>query len=126
MYVTSANQIISWNAKNYLLAIAERQRRSTQQGLERGRDQRREKMKTMMLAAAATLTLGLGSAFANDGGYGGPTQFTEIPGVLAQAPAQNVPSVATAQNGQGVKVYVTHANQGTYLFAPHETGGGNG
>ena len=83
-------------------------------------------MKTMMLAAAAALTLGMGAAFANEGAIEANTQFTQIPGVLAQAPVQSVAPVATAQNGQVVKAYVTSANRGTYLFAPHENGGSNG
>ena len=64
-------------------------------------------MKTMMLAAAA-LTLSMGAALANEGGPVANSQFTEIPGVIAQAPVQT-PSVATAQNGQSVQVYGTHS-----------------
>ena len=42
-------------------------------------------MKTMLLAAAAALSLGIGSAYADsEGGQFRITQFTEIPGVLAQ------------------------------------------
>ncbi len=33
--------------------------------------------------------------------------FTELPGVIAQAPAQNAPAVATARNGQAIGTYVT-------------------
>ena len=83
-------------------------------------------MKTMMLAAAAVLTLGMGAAFAGeDGGLNADTQFTEIPGIVAQAPAQNAPAVATAQNGQSVQIYGTHSSYGTWLFAPHDGGGAN-
>ena len=59
-------------------------------------------MKTMMLAAAAVLSLGVGSAFANegDGGQVANTFFTELPGVIAQAPSQQVPS-AVARNQTG-------------------------
>ena len=80
-------------------------------------------MKTMILAAAAALSLGLGSAYANDGGYGGTTLFTSIPGVLAHAPVQNPPS-AVAQNGQ-MHVYATQSSGGTWLFQPAVNGGGN-
>ena len=80
-------------------------------------------MKTMIFAAAAALSLGLGSAYANDGGYGGATAFTSIPGVLAQAPAQNS-AAAIAQNGQ-VQVYATQSSGGTWLFQPATNGGGN-
>ena len=79
-------------------------------------------MKTMFLAAAAAVSLGVGSAYANEGGAVANTLFTELPGVIAQAPVQNAPSVATAQNGQ-VHVYSTQSSRGTWLFAPHE---GNG
>src|SRR5271157_3184707 len=74
-------------------------------------------MKTMILATAAVLALGVGSAFAGDGDIPtADTFFTELPGVIAQAPVQNAPAVATAQNGQAVRAYVSNANQGTWLF----------
>src|ERR1700693_2962137 len=51
---------------------------------------RRPSMKTMILAAAAMLSIGIGSAFAaSEGGSSADTLFTELPGVMAQAPAQN-------------------------------------
>ena len=54
----------------------------------------------MLLAAAAALSLGVGSAFAGEiEGIQPNTFFQQLPGVIAQAPVQN-PSVATAQNGQ--------------------------
>ena len=82
-------------------------------------------MKTMMLAAAAVLTLGMGAAFASEGGPVANTQFTEIPGVIAQSPVQNAPSVATAQSGQPMQVYATQSSHGTWLFAPQDGGGAN-
>lgn len=82
-------------------------------------------MKTMFLAAAAALSLGIGSAYAGEGeGTIGNTQFTSIPGVVAQAPAQVAPAVATAQNGQVVQAYVTQSGRGTWLFPPNENGNG--
>ena len=82
-------------------------------------------MKTMMLATAAVLGLGVGAAFADsEGGTVGITQFTELPGVVAQAPVQNAPAIATSQNGQAVHTYVTQSrSHGTWLFAPYQ---GNG
>ncbi len=81
-------------------------------------------MKTLFLAAAAALTLTAGVAYADEGdGTVANTRFTQLPGVLAQA--QNAPVVATAQNGQGVKVYVTQSSHGTWLFAPSDGGGAN-
>ncbi len=41
-----------------------------------------------------------------------------------EAPAQNAPAVATAQNGQAARAYVTQSSHGTWLFPPHQ--GGNG
>jgi hypothetical protein len=81
-------------------------------------------MKTMMFAAAA-LTLSMGAAFASEGGAKPNTLFTEIPGVIAQSPVQNAPSVATAQSGQPMQVYATQSSHGTWLFAPQDGGGAN-
>jgi hypothetical protein len=84
-------------------------------------------MKTMMLAAAAVLSLGVGSAFANegDGGTVANTFFTQLPGVVAQAPSQQVPS-AVARNQTGgapTAAFITNHNSGTWLFQPYQ---GNG
>jgi hypothetical protein len=84
-------------------------------------------MKTMFLAAAAALSLGIGSAYADgEGGQVANTFFTSLPGVVAQLPVQNAPAVATAQNGQAVRTYVTQSSHGTWLFPPHQGGGQNG
>jgi hypothetical protein len=81
-------------------------------------------MKTMIIAAAAALSLGVGSAYADsEGGQVANSQFTELPGVIAQAPVQNAPPVATAQNGQAIHTYVTQSSHGTWLFQPYQ---GNG
>jgi hypothetical protein len=89
-------------------------------------------MKTMILAAAAALSLGVGSAYAGDGeGPAANTLFTEIPGVVAQAQVPNAPAVATAQNrpavqnGQAVHTFVTQSGRGTWLFAPNGNQGSN-
>jgi hypothetical protein len=77
---------------------------------------RREAMKTMFLAAAAALSLGLGSAYAGEiEGIQPNTFFQQLPGVIAQAPVQ-APVIATAQNGQAVQAYVAQSNRGTWLF----------
>ena len=63
----------------------------------------RETMKIMLRAAIAALSFAnIGSAIASegDGGTAPHTFFTELPGVVAQAPMQNAPSIAAAQNGQ--------------------------
>jgi len=80
-------------------------------------------MKTMMLAAVA-LTLSMGAAFANEGGPQANTLFTEIPGVIAQSPMQNL-AIATAQHGQPMQVYATQSSHGAWLFPPQDGGGAN-
>jgi hypothetical protein len=95
---------------------------------------RRETMKTMLLAAAAVLSLGVGSAYADGGDTpAANTFFTELPGVVAQAQVPNAPAYAQngqaqtqqAQNGQGVHTYVTQSSHGTWLFAPNPNAGAN-
>ncbi len=83
-------------------------------------------MKIMLRAALAALSIAnIGSAYASDseGGQIANARFTEIPGFVAQAPAQNAPAVVTAQNGQRVQTYVAQSSHGTWLFPPHEGGG---
>jgi len=83
-------------------------------------------MKTMFLAAAAALSLGVGAAYAGDGeGPHANTLFNSLPGVVAQAPVQNAPAVATAQNVQSVHSYATQSSHGTWLFAPNGNQGAN-
>ena len=73
-------------------------------------------MKTMFLAAAAALSLGVGSAYAGEiEGIQPNTYFQQLPGVIAQAPVE-APAVATAQNGQAAHVYVSQSDRGTWLF----------
>jgi hypothetical protein len=83
-------------------------------------------MKIMLRAALAAASIAsIGSAYAGEGeGTAVNTQFTSIPGVVAQAPAQNAP-VATARNGQSMQVYGTRSSQGTWLFPPNGNAGAN-
>ena len=84
-------------------------------------------MKTMFLAAAAVLSLGVGSAYAGDGE--GPAGGYVYPGYIipgsVYAGAQT-PSVA-ARNGQAqTHAYVTRSqSQGMWLFPPNPNQGGN-
>jgi hypothetical protein len=90
-------------------------------------DEERETMRIMLRATMAALSLAsIGSASAGEGeGTHANTLFTEIPGVVAQAPVRNVPPAAS-QNGQAIHVYGIHSRgQGTWLFAPDQTGGGS-
>jgi hypothetical protein len=79
-------------------------------------------MKTMLLAAAAALSLGVGSAYAGESG----TQSGGYVYPGYQFPAQNAPSVpTTAPNGQVVHTFVTQSSHGTWLFAPNANQGAN-
>jgi hypothetical protein len=92
-------------------------------------------MKTMLIAAAAGLSLAASTAAYADSGDGPAANsfFTELPGVVAQADVPNASAYAQnrqvqpqqAQNGQGVHVYVSRSNQGTWLFAPNGNQGAN-
>jgi hypothetical protein len=87
----------------------------------------KEIMKIAIRAAIAALSIAsIGSAYAGDGeGTAANTQFTEIPGVIAQAPEQNAPVFANAQNGQALHAYVARSSHGTWLFPPDQNGGGD-
>ncbi len=79
-------------------------------------------MKTLFLAAAVVLSLGVGSAYADGGVPATSTMFTQLPGVLSSAP--HGPAAAPTQDGRGMQDYATHASPGTWLFAPNPNGGG--
>jgi hypothetical protein len=84
-------------------------------------------MKIMLRAAMAAASIAtIGSAYADEGeGVAANTLFTEIPGIVGQAPVQNAPAIATAQSWRAVPVYVTRSSQGTWLFAPNGNSGAN-
>jgi hypothetical protein len=76
-------------------------------------------------SAAASRSLGVGSAYAGEiEGITPDTFFKQLPGVIAQAPIQ-APVVATAQNGQAVRAYVTQSNRGTWLLQDQGHEGAN-
>lgn len=78
-------------------------------------------MKTMLLASAAALSLGVASAYA-DGGGQATTRFTIIQAQQQPAaPAQAVP----AQNAEVAHDYVTRSNKGTWLFPVNQNEGSN-
>ena len=83
-------------------------------------------MNIAIRAAIAILSIAsIGTAYADsEGGQNANTQFTSIPGFLAQAPAQNAPAVATAQNGQAARAYVTQSSHGTWLYQGSHGGDG--
>ena len=82
-------------------------------------------MKIMLRAAIAAFSIAsIGAAHADDGqGQLPNTLFTQLPGVIAQAPVQSAPIVATAQNGQAVHAYVASSSSGTWLFQPNQNQG---
>jgi hypothetical protein len=84
-------------------------------------------MKTMILATAAVLALGAGSAYADsEGGTVANSWFTNLPGVVAQAPVQQQVPSAVARNQAGgapTAAFVTSHSSGTWLFQPYQ---GNG
>ena len=84
-------------------------------------------MKITLRAAVAAIGLAsIPPAFAGDGdGPAANSFFTELPGVIAQAPVQNAPAVATAQSGRAAQVYVTQSRNGTWLFPPNGNQGSN-
>ena len=82
-------------------------------------------MKTMLLAAAAVLAIGAGSAFAGDG-QSATTLFTPLPGEQAVPALATSPAMAAiGPTGVVTQTYATtsHAS-GTWLFPPDQVGGG--
>jgi hypothetical protein len=77
----------------------------------------------MLLAAAAALSLGAGSAFAQSEGGPSDTVFFNRQ-VLAQAPAQQPTAVAGNQaSGAPTASFVTSHRSGTWLFPPADSNG---
>ena len=58
-------------------------------------------MRTMIIAAVAAMGLASGVAYAEGDGPAANSQSTEIPGVVAQAPTENVPSHADIRTSRG-------------------------
>jgi hypothetical protein len=82
-------------------------------------------MKSMILATAATLTLGLGLAHADGGGSNGAnpdtTLFTSLPGVFAKSATGRAPTATTTQgtaDGRPVPVYASQSMPGMWLYQP--------
>jgi len=72
-------------------------------------------MNIVVRAAMVAVSLGtIGPAHAGQGeGGAADTRVTEVPGVVAQAPAQSMPLLSTAQNGR-----VQRSNATTWIFPP--------
>jgi hypothetical protein len=89
-------------------------------------------MSTTLLAVITALGLGIGSAYAGDGG--GPAGGYAYPDYIAPGsvyagvptPARNIPGVATVQNGQATHIFGTHSqSEGVWLFPPTQNQGAN-
>lgn len=84
-------------------------------------------MKTMILATAAVLGIGIGAAYAGDGEDAGTipnTFFSELPGVIATAPGEPANNVAAQDRFEApVTAYGTQQNN-TALVMPHPSNGG--
>jgi hypothetical protein len=84
-------------------------------------------MKTMLLAAAAALSLGASSAYAAEsgnqaGGYVYPDYI--FPGSVYAGVRVPASPVTTSHDGRAVHAYATHSqSQGTWLFPPTMYGG---
>ena len=73
-------------------------------------------MRFVLRAAIVALSIGsIPPAIAAQGGPNPNTFSTELPGVIAQAPAQNVPSIDTTQRGQALRA---DTDRGPWLFPP--------
>jgi hypothetical protein len=84
-------------------------------------------MKTMLFAVGAMMSLSaFGVAYAGEGeGVGPNSQFTQVAGVVAQAPAQNVRPVAMAGTAASPQYFFARSHRGTWLFPADANGGGN-
>jgi hypothetical protein len=75
-----------------------------------------QKMKTAILAAAAMLSLGVGSSYADNGEDAGNvanTLFTSLPGVITTAPLQRPNGVVAANPQSGPRGVAASSNAPT-------------
>ena len=84
-------------------------------------------MKTMLrIALMASSIASVPPAIAGEGGAVANSFFTSLPGVIAQAPAQNQPSHAVATNqSDGTAAFITSSRSAASLFSNHYEGGAN-
>ena len=82
-------------------------------------------MRTMIRATIMVFSIGIGSAFADDGdGYSATTLFTSIPGEQPSLTAAAPGRVATASlNGTVARGYATTSRHSTWLFPPTQDSG---
>jgi hypothetical protein len=91
-------------------------------GRRGGEPERKDQiMKTILVAAATVLSLGVGSAFATESGsQAGGYVYPEY-----QFPTNPAQSATTAQGGEAFHAYISNSGSGTWLFPPNPNQGGN-
>jgi len=84
-------------------------------------------MKTMLFVVGAMMHLtAFGVAYAGEGEPTAPnSRFTQVAGVVAEAPAQSVRPVAMRGCPPSRQYFFARSHRGTWLFPADETGGGN-
>lgn len=84
-------------------------------------------MKAMLFAVGAMMSLSaFGVAYAGEGEATAPnSQFTQVAGVVAPAPVQNVRPMAMAGTTASPQYFFARSHRGTWLFPADETSGGN-
>ncbi|MEJ0016220.1 MAG: hypothetical protein WDN25_06575 [Acetobacteraceae bacterium] len=82
-------------------------------------------MRTTLFIAAAMLGAGIGTAYSGEGGTAANTWFTQLPGVVAQAPQQQPPppAVAATQQAPATGTYATRQNRTIAVFNTHTQDG---
>jgi hypothetical protein len=67
-----------------------------------------------------------GVAYAGEGeGVGPNSQFTQVAGVVSEAPRQNTRPVVMAATTASPQYFFARSHRGTWLFPAGEVGGGN-
>ena len=74
-------------------------------------------MKTVLLASAAAITLGLSSAHAESPTFPN-TFFNELPGVIAKPATGSATATAQTPDGQPVQLYPSKSTSGTWPDRP--------
>lgn len=82
-------------------------------------------MRNLFIAAVAVLGVAsISPAMAGDGeGVIGNSQFTQLPGVIAQTSVEAAPIVAGVQGGDAA--FVTQSSYGASPFQSYDNGGNN-
>jgi len=83
-------------------------------------------MKTLFLAAAAALSIGIGSAYAGgDDTYLTSPLSTQLPGQQASLASQPKPGDLAAPGIAPMHTFITRHSTGTWLYPPNANGGNN-